>query len=118
MRIYSREAFLQLPAGTFYCTGPQWAFGGLCVKGDSWPNDFLLVNIQTIESRSSEQLWARYDQMLTEGVSFPLNAGSQRDAAFADEDVFLVYEPADLQQLIVLCEQAIQAHARQTAPGA
>jgi hypothetical protein len=109
MRIYTRAAFLALPAGTLYCKCRPWVFEELCVKEDSWPNDFVFVNLQTIDSSSSEESTDRLDRMLEEGVSFPLNNATQRDGCFDETDLFLVYEQADLKALMTHCLRAAQA---------
>lgn len=99
MRIYDRQAFLQLPPGTLFCKGKPWVFETLQVKEVSLPNDFFCRELQWIEASSSDVAFNRLEAMRATGASFPLETGIGRDGCYDDEDMFLVYEPEDLREL-------------------
>ncbi len=107
MRVYNRKDFLALPAGTLYCAGVEWAFNELGVKGDTWPpNDFIKLGLQWVEAQGSTEATDRLDAMLKTGASFPLQQSYGRDGGFDQDEVYLVYEPADLDALIAICNIA------------
>lgn len=120
MRVYNRSKFMKLPVGGIFCKGEPWAFDRLHVKGATWPetNDFLACSLQWIESDSSTQSTDRLDEMLETGASYPMNADYGRDGCFDDNDVFLVWEPADLEKMIELFHAAISAATAIPADGA
>lgn len=116
MRVYTRETFLALPAGVIFSKGVKWAWGGLCVKGDTiylngGTHDFSVLEIIDIDSNDSGDRLDRLDRleyMLAEGVSYPVNATYDRDGSFDLDDLFLVFEPADLLGLMVLVAEAME----------
>lgn len=120
MKVYNRADFLTLPEGVIFCSGPQWAFGNLRVKGESLlrSNDFVCLELQWIDSRDSGEAVDRLDAMLQAGASYPMNGDYGRDGCFADEEVFLVWERADLERLMQYCERAIEATAGRPVAGA
>jgi hypothetical protein len=106
MRIYRRGEFLQLPAGTVYSSGVPFAFQEFCVKGDTWTNDFLTRDLVWIDGTSSADYSDRLHAMLESGESYPMQKSYGRDGSYDEEAVFLVYEPADLDCLIEVCQTA------------
>jgi hypothetical protein len=100
MRLYNRADFLKLPSGVLFCSGEPYAFGNLRVKGESLGyNDFVALELQTIDSAGSGDCIDRLDEMLHTGASYPMNADYGRDGAFDQAEVFLVWERADLAAL-------------------
>lgn len=106
MRIYRRAEFMKLPEGTVFCKGKPWAFEDLCVKGETIPNNFYARGLQWVDAHDSGEAFDRLEEMLAEGASYPLETAEMRDGCFNDEDLFLVYEKADLVSLIALFQQA------------
>lgn len=107
MRVYTRTAFLTLPAGTLFCKGQPWAFEPLCAKGASLDNDFFARDLAWVAGRSSHVCIQRLEAMLEQGESFPLATGEGRDGCYNDEDIFLVYEHDDLVALQQCIQQAL-----------
>lgn len=107
MRVYNRDDFLKLPAGTLYAKGVQWAFDGLMVKADTWGDDWVCLNVQDIEAFDSGENCARLDEMLEAGASYPMNDAYGRDGYFDKDAVFLVYERDDLLKLQNLISAAL-----------
>lgn len=106
MRIYRRAAFLDLPAGVIFAKGKQWYFGNLAQKHETiisssgTPIDFNYLDLESIEMGvDSGEYFDRLNLMLEAGESYPLEDDLSRDGCFDDEDLFLVYEAADLQRL-------------------
>ena len=109
MKIYRREAFMRLPSGTIFAKGKPWAFGELCRfddairRDDGRPFDFVYTPLVGIDMGEDSGEWAsRMDDMLENGASYPINTMAGRDGCFDDDELFLVYEPADIEQLITL----------------
>ena len=103
MRLYRRADFLKLPEGTIYAKGQPQFFGGIEVKGESLPNDFITLGLVWFESGGDcggeKDLGYRFDNMLENGASYPMQSSYGRDGCFDDEDIFLVWEEADLLKL-------------------
>jgi hypothetical protein len=103
MRIYSRKEFLKLPEGTVFACGPQWAMDGFRIKGETWRDDegenidYLFHDLIQIEYSNSIDLADRFDDMIRDGCSYPINQSYQRDGTFDDDEVFLVFEKDDLK---------------------
>ena len=111
MRVYNRADFLKLPEGTVYCAGEPWAFQELSVKGETLPyNDFVRLGLQWVEAADSGEATDRLDAMLAEGASFPMQSSYGRDGGFDDDEVYLVYESADLAAIEAICAAARQSN--------
>lgn len=112
MRIVKRDEFLKLPAGTIFAKGQPMYFESLSVKGDSLPNDFIYRQLVWFESHGDTKdeydQGRRYDAMVENGASFPINDAYGRDGCFDDDDLFLVYEEADLAVLRDLIDAALK----------
>lgn len=109
MRVYNRSEFLKLPEGTLFAKGKPWYWETLHVKGETWTNDFLLRDLEWIEAPSSIDASHAMDMMLETGSSAPLETAYGRDGCFDDKDLFLVYEPADLDALAEIIAEAKEA---------
>jgi hypothetical protein len=110
MRIVRRPEFLGLPAGTIYCaarSAEDCDFGVMHVKADTLDyNDFVCLALNGIEAHDSDELMARMDAMLEAGASYPLEESFGRDGCFHDNEIYLIYERADLERIIDYCRQA------------
>lgn len=108
MRIYTREQFLKLPAGTIYAKGKPWHFDGLNVKADTMGNDFVHLSPMWIEAQDDGEQWDRLDDMLKNGASYPMAESYGRDGCFDDEEIFLVPERKDLEALRGMIDAALE----------
>lgn len=115
MKLLDRPNFLKLPAGTIYTMcSEKWAFSGpLFVKGETLPNttdtwDWCERNLCFIQwpDDGSTNCFDRLEHMLETGTSFPINDDEGREGCFNKGDLFLIYEAADLNELIKVCEAA------------
>ncbi|MDS1138566.1 hypothetical protein [Nitratireductor indicus] len=108
MRVYDRKGFLALPEGVIFCKGQPWAFDTLMVKGETMPtNDFTYLDLCDIVSFDSGDWFARLEDSLQNGTSYPMGDDYGRDGTFSETDVFLVFEPDDLRNLIAFAEAAL-----------
>lgn len=111
MRIYNRDEFLKLPAGTIFAKGKPQYFESLSVKADSMPNDFIYRQLVWFESHGDTgdefDLGRRFNAMVENGASFRMEQSYGRDGCFDDEDLFLVYESADLLELREIIDAAL-----------
>ena len=104
MKIYTRDKFMELPEGTFYAKGKEWYFDGFNIKGKTlkYNNeniDFGYLSLIDIESRSSDQLIERFELMVHNNNSYPINNSGGRDGCFDPDELFLVYELEDLNKI-------------------
>jgi hypothetical protein len=99
MRVVNRTDFLKLPAGTIYCKGTPWAFDGLCIKGDSLPNDWTFLDPAWPSAFDSGEAADLLDKSLADGSSFAGEDAYGRDGCFDDREVFLIFEKDDLLAL-------------------
>lgn len=115
MRIIRRREFLKLPPGTIYCSAPspdEPVFGVMHVKADTLEyNDFVCLPLNGIDAHDSGQLIDRIDEMLQTGASYPLEESFGRDGCFDDNEIYLIYEPADLERIISYCQEALPKRA-------
>jgi len=99
MRVYTRQDFLDLPEGTIFCKGVKWNFDGLCIKGKTWPNDFIFRDLTIIDSSGSNDCFDKLEDSITNGSSYPLNEAYARDGSFDSESLYLVFDSDDLIRL-------------------
>ena len=107
MRIYRRDEFLKLPAGTIYAKGKPCYFDGFNVKFDTLNNDWVHLNPMWIEAQDSGEAFDRFDEMLEHGASYPMQESAGRDGCYDKDEIFLVPERADLLKLKELIEAAL-----------
>jgi hypothetical protein len=112
MKVYDRTEFMKLPEGVLFCKGKPWYWGELEVKGESLTSDFTSRNLCWIDAKSSEEATDKFDQMLNEGTSEPMETAYGRDGMFDGEDLFLVFEETDLMELIAIAQNGIVALRR------
>jgi len=114
VRLLNKTEFLKLPEGIVYVRGGRWFFNGLTIKGEtvthysgSEPRDWYEIDITQIKHSDSGQHFDRLQEMLDSGKSYPLEISSCRNGLYEDDDLFLVYEKADLDLLIKTLQEAV-----------
>lgn len=114
MKIVDRVTFLAMPAGTVFQKYKPHIFKGLEVKGETWGNDFIAAPLAAdgpwpLDCDSSEQRIERLLAMADEGVSSgPLDFDSTaRDGCFDRDQLFGVWERADIEGLIARLQEAL-----------
>lgn len=102
MRILNKNEFMKLGV-CLYMKGVQWAFEGLCLKGDTFYKDnkginYSYIDLSIINSSGSDELFDLLPRMLDAGISCEINRCQSLDIP-TDDDVFLVYEHKDIAHL-------------------
>jgi len=99
MKIVDRKTFLALPEGTVFAKYKPCVFEALSIKGETWGNDFLVQYIDTALS-ADEADNLLYGAAET-GASLPMDFDClSRDGCFDDDQLFAVWERADVEALI------------------
>lgn len=105
MKIVNRETFLVLPPGTLFSKYKPCYFEELCIKGETlgFCNDFLVQQIaDAIQNTGSGDFSERLFRSEAEGDSLPMDFDYEgRDGCFDDDQLFAVWERADVKALIV-----------------
>lgn len=101
MRIVDRKTFLAMPANTVFSKYEPCFFGPLEIKGDTWESDFLTQQIaDAIACKGSSDFAAKLEDAQADGTSLTLDFDCMgRDGCF-DDELFAVWEPADVAGLI------------------
>ncbi len=114
MRLFSRDAFMALPAGVIFAKGTPCAFGDIAVKGDTIVSDgraidFAVLHLVGIDSFDTGEMIERYTRMEEFGEGFPCNEDYGRDGCFDSDAWFLVWEDDDLRKLSKIVDSARDA---------
>ncbi|MBC9913180.1 hypothetical protein [Chitinophaga varians] len=115
MRIVKYPEFVKLPAGTVFCKFEPLLFTtGICVKGESY-NDGISYNYTDFTSvetpdqiRQDDAFW----NMVDKGSSYPLEIDFDRDGkdvSDSEDSLFVIYEKDDVQKVIDVLSQNIEA---------
>lgn len=119
MRIVDRQTFLALPAGTVYQKWEPCFFGETCIKGETTPHDDWYETRITgaIEHDDSEEFFERCTDMAEQGASVPMEFDTIcRDGFFDQDQLFAVFEPADVAALIGRLTRALNDSLRASPP--
>lgn len=122
MKLLTRAQFLELPAGVFYAKNPQRGtdgvnsisifFDDLCVKDETCRDDkgraidWWYRSLNSYDNEGDSNFYEQY-MRLKGGESVPLLSSISRDGLFDQDDLFLVYEQADLSALAQLMQAAM-----------
>lgn len=110
MKIISRETFLLMPEGTLFSKYEPCVFGPLCIKGQTiGANDFLVQKIADSVDASSFDDFSQIlfkSQQSGKGFKIDLNCEG-RDGMFEDDQLFAVWEIADVESLIQRLQMAV-----------
>ena len=118
MKIVSRAAFLAMPAGTVFSKYEPCVFGELMIKTDTIViadsasgGDFRYTSVaDAIDSYSSSDFSDMLFDAEGNGNSMAMDFDIQsRDAEFEPEQLFAVWERADVAGLIVRLQQSLKA---------
>lgn len=116
MRLVKRQELMTLPAGTLFCELHEpWVFGGLQLKGDTIRNplirdgniDFWVRQIDWPDADDTGMVLDRLDEMSADSsVSYPVDSAYGRHGLYDDDQLYLIYEPADTAALIAAIQPA------------
>ncbi len=110
MRIVNLEEFRKLPAGILFCKYSPCVFGSLQLKGDTLPIDFTCCNLiaSVYFEKSSNEMFDTLDRAEKTGESFMLEVDCfGRDGLFEEDELFGIYEPFDIRQLLNVLEESL-----------
>lgn len=112
MKIVGRKAFLAMPVGVLYSKYMPCIFGPLEIKGETWSHcdDFLTQQVADAIDCTGSGDFGEKCQLMEEGVSAAVNLdclGS--DGCFDADQLFAVWEAADLAALIARLQQCVGA---------
>jgi len=112
MKIVNRPTFLKSPAGTLYSKWEPCIFGELLIKGDTLPNgnDWFYQSIADAFEHLGHDFSDKLFVAAETGESLRMDFACEgRDGCFeSDEQMFAVWEPADVQGLIERLQVALQ----------
>lgn len=104
MRIVDRKTFLAMPAGTLFAKFDPHVFGELQIKADTCGNDFVCNGLMPYwweDCQDSGDALSIIDRMMEGESSPPLDYDSYgRDGLFDADQLFAVFEPADVRALM------------------
>jgi len=108
MKIVDRKTFLAMPEDTLFSKYQRCCCDGLCIKGetifhDDEASDFCYSDITMgIESHDSEDEVDKLIDSEVHGTSIPMNFDEiSRDGCYDKDQLFAVWEDADVVQLIL-----------------
>lgn len=100
MKVVDLKTFLAMPEGTIFAKGQPWYFCELSIKGESvGENDCWSLDPCWVAADDSEDAITRLRAMLEDGASFPMQDAWTRFGGLDAQDVFLIFEPDDLERL-------------------
>lgn len=107
MRILNREQFLALPAGYVYAKYVPCMFESMSIKGDTIYHDGKAIDwfyqqiMDAIDAKDSGEWGNLLEESELTGKSVPMNFECEgRDGCFEDDQLFAVFEPKDVADLI------------------
>lgn len=118
MRIVDRKTFLAMPAGTIFSkTWKNGPVSGFQIKGDTWTNDFLCLDmvgcIDCDDYYPGSNVIDTHDKLVEQGISVPFDDEAYgRDGCFDDEDLFMIYEADDLRKIAAIIQRGIEVAQR------
>ena len=121
MRIVDLQTLRTMPEGVLFQKYDPCYFGSMSIFGGAYDSDFLSCEFGSgpIECNSSEQFVDRCDDMAERSASYPVDLDKYgRDGCFEPDQLFAIWESADVRALIAKLEaalaQGIDAHSGAT----
>ena len=106
MIIVDRKTFLQLPPETLYAKF-QGEFDRVCIKGESFENDWMEQSITEMKCDSSDE----YNDIIAtaeNGTRFELDLECEgRDGMFDEDQLFVVFQKPDIAVLMKRLERCL-----------
>lgn len=114
MKIVDRKTFLALPGETLYSEYDPCNFGPLQIKSDTvGANDFLTQQIaDAVQCNNSAEFSSILFEAQRTGASFSMDFDYLgRDGIFDDDQLFAIWEPADVAALIARLDRIANSGA-------
>lgn len=110
MRIVDHKTFLSLPAGTVFSKYSPGAFDSLAIKGETVGTiDFFVQEIDSaVDAEDSSDLYEKLEAAQATGTSLTMDFSCEaRDGMFEPDQLFAVWEKADVEGLIARLQQCL-----------
>lgn len=122
MKIVNRSTFLAMPPGTVYAKYEPCIFEEMCIKGETLFHDdgrpfdwFYQQIVDAVDAFDSNEWSDRLERSRLTGESVPMNFDIEsRDGCFEDDQLFAVWEPADITALITRLQEALAFSSKVT----
>jgi len=109
MKIVNLDEFRKLPEMTCFRKYRPAYCDDIQFKGETWEHDFIAMSFDMPDNNGSDQLFDRLDEMERTGCSYPVEVdGWGRDGLFEKDQLFMIYEKADLEAIHKLIGEAIE----------
>jgi len=117
MKIINRKDFLAIPGPVVFQKYRPSILGELCIKGDTWGNDFLYrdlvgcdIETERCQPNDSGELFDLWDSCMSGDIDFQRDYDNcQRDGLYESENEcwFVVYDKDDILSLISVLREII-----------
>lgn len=112
MKIINRAQFLAMPTGVVYQEFWPNNAGPIEIKHETSGNDWFRATIDgasAVEHTGSMDLADRLDEMKDKGASYAVDLRClMRDGLFTEDQLFLVWERADVESLIERLQETLK----------
>lgn len=118
MKIVNRGIFMSLPENTLFSKYEPCCFEHLHIKGDNCGSDFLAQQINdAIECNDSGEFTDKLDDAMANDTSVDMDFDCMgRDGCFDEDQLFAVWEPPDVKNLIARLRQCLPKNDREETP--
>jgi len=109
MKIVNRKTFLALPENTIFSKYDSYCFGNLCIKDETWSNDFIFLSFHdAIKNESSSEFFDILKEKSKTGEHIEMDFESYgRDGFFDEDQLFAIWEKEDIVNLIEILKRCI-----------
>ncbi len=113
MKIVDLQTFKAMPEGTVFMKFEPCIFGDLCVKAETMERDFVAASLTDgIDASDSGEMADKLFAAMKDpdlSISMDFEAYS-RDGMFEDDQMFAVYEKADIEGLVKKLSECLLAY--------
>jgi hypothetical protein len=110
MRIVGLKEFLTLPPWTMFRKYQPCYTEDLMWKQDSLGgSDFVYTTASMPHGGDSIEVFGRCDDMEENGASYPIEDFTARDGCFVQDQLFMIYEKADIEVVARYVANALEA---------
>ena len=113
MKIVNLKTFRSMPEGTVFMKFEPCIFGSLCVKAGTMESDFVAASLtDEIDANDSVEMADKlFAAMQDPNLSIPVYFEAySRDGMFEDDQMFAVYEKADIEGLVKKLSECLLAY--------
>lgn len=112
MKIVDRKTFLAMPPNTVFAKFKPDIFEELCIKFESYENDFRYMQINDSIEGNCEALHNSLEDCVKNGTNLPIAFESAfRDGLFDDDQLFAVWDSKDILALVRALNRCVVLNA-------